>query len=346
MSFFYKNLLRPLLFLLDAEDAHALSFSAIAAGNGMLLPWVAQVGAKQNPYLLAGIQFPNRIGLAAGFDKNALLINQWHKLGFGHVEVGTVTPRGQSGNPKPRLFRLPKDAALINRMGFNNEGAEAIRRRLEAFRQNPTQLIIGGNIGKNKDTSAEDAPRDYLLCMEALHTTVDYFTVNISSPNTPGLRDLQAREPLWRLLGELQNLNHKLGKPRPIFLKLAPDLADLELADLALVAQECSLAGLVVTNTTTARNNLLTNPGQVERMGNGGLSGLPLQERSQRFCQIARKLLPAEMAIIASGGIMSAIDAKARFAAGADLIQLYTGFVYEGPELVGQINNLSPLVTD
>jgi len=340
----YSKLLKPLLFRLDAETAHSLAFWGMGFANGALLPYLSKAaqqpsaiaGLEGKPIIVAGMQFRNRIGLAAGFDKNALLIQHWHKLGFGHVEIGTVTPRPQVGNPKPRLFRLPADRALINRMGFNNDGAEAIRKRLEHNRPDSDVLIVGGNIGKNKETSEEDAFRDYLICLEALHEVVDYFTVNISSPNTKDLRNLQKREALWRLLGNLQERNQRFGQPRPIFIKVAPDLNNLELADIALVAKETACAGIVATNTTIARSGLSTPLLAVNQMGAGGLSGLPLVEQAFHCTELFGKLLAPPMAIISSGGVMDAREVGKRIDAGADLVQLYTAFVYDGPGVVQQ----------
>ena len=340
----YTKLLKPLLFKLDAERAHTLAFWGMGLGDGALLPYIskaaeqpaATAGTIERPIVVAGMQFRNRIGLAAGFDKNALLVQHWHKLGFGHVEIGTVTPRPQAGNPKPRLFRLPTDQGLINRMGFNNDGAETIRKRLELNRPDSDVLIVGGNIGKNKETSEEDAFRDYLICLEALHEVVDYFTVNISSPNTKDLRNLQKREALWRLLGNLQERNQKFGHPRPIFIKVAPDLNNIELGDIALVAQETACSGIVATNTTIGRTGLSTPLLAVNEMGAGGLSGLPLVEQGYHCTQLFGKLMQPPMALISSGGIMDAREVGKRIDAGADLVQLYTGFVYHGPALVQQ----------
>lgn len=336
----YSALLKPLLFQLDAEAAHDVTMNLLRLGGKSLLPLA---GVRKSDLVqpteaieVAGMFFRNRIGLAAGFDKNAYLTQLWPHLGFGHVEIGTVTPRPQPGNPKARMFRLPKDEALINRMGFNSEGAEAIRIRLEKERPDSGTLIIGGNIGKNKETTEEEAYRDYLICLEALHEVVDYFTINISSPNTAGLRSLQSREPLWKLLGTLQERNQKFGAPRPIFVKVAPDLDELALADLALVVQETGCSGIVATNTTTSRAGLLTPDAEVEKMGAGGLSGKPLRPRAAYFNSILGKLLPGHVTLIASGGIMDAGDVRERFSAGAQLVQVYTGMVYGGPAFVGQ----------
>lgn len=331
----FYPLVRPFLFAQDAERAHGIAFSAMGWAKGMLLGAVAptQADIEQGAVEIAGIRFKNRVGLAAGLDKNALRLHAWERLGFGHIEIGTVTPKPQAGNSKPRLFRLLPDQALINRMGFNNDGAEAIRARLEQ-RPAPERLIIGGNIGKNKETPEEDAYKDYIRCLLALHEGVDYITVNISSPNTQGLRDLQSREPLHRLLSELQSKNEGLQKPRPIFVKIAPDLDTADLEDIVAVADGTGMAGIVATNTTLSRKGLKTPQDAVERLGAGGLSGAPLTRQSQYFCELLNQILPTRMKLIASGGIMSAEDATARITAGASLVQLYTGFVYHGPALV------------
>lgn len=328
-------LIKPILFAQDAERAHSLAFSALGWAGGLLLSPIApsRPEIEQAPVELAGLRFKNRIGLAAGLDKNALRLNAWAQLGFGHVEVGTVTPKPQPGNPKPRLFRLVPDQALINRMGFNNDGADAVRARLE-HRPPSEKLIIGGNIGKNKETPEEDAYKDYQRCILALHEGVDYITVNISSPNTQGLRDLQSREPLHRLLSELQNKNQGLPKPRPIFVKIAPDLEIGDLEDIVVVADGTGMAGIVATNTTLSRKGLQTPLEVVDRLGAGGLSGAPLTRQSQFFCEILSQMLPTHMKLIASGGVMTPEDAAARLKAGASLVQLYTGFVYHGPALV------------
>lgn len=328
-------LIRPILFAQDAERAHSLAFSALGWAGGALLAPIAPARStiEQPPVEIAGLHFKNRIGLAAGLDKNALRLDAWERLGFGHIEIGTVTPRPQPGNPKPRLFRLLPDQALINRMGFNNDGAEVIRARLE-HRPPSDKLIVGGNIGKNKETPEEDAHKDYIRCLLALHEGVDYITVNISSPNTQGLRDLQSREPLHRLLSELQNKNEGLLKPRPIFVKIAPDLETADLEDIVAVADATGMAGIVATNTTLSRKGLQTPLEDVERLGAGGLSGAPLTRQSQYFCEVLSQMIPPHLKLIASGGIMTPVDAAARLAAGATLVQLYTGFVFHGPALV------------
>lgn len=283
-----------------------------------------------------GIWFPNPVGLAAGMDKNASLLENWRHLGFGYIEIGTVTPKAQDGNPKPRLFRLPKDKALINRMGFNNIGMKRIAYRLSG-RLN--KLVVGGNIGKNKDTPNERASLDYELCFRELAPLVDFITVNVSSPNTPGLRALQGKEELAKILNRLNELNFKLMQlNRPILLKIAPDLTDEQLVDIADLVKSCNLSGVVATNTTISREGLRTNAKRVERMGAGGLSGAPVHKRSLEVVTLLRHQLGRNYAIIGVGGISSADEAVNMLKAGADLVQVYTGLVYQGPALMGRIN--------
>ncbi|UYZ61756.1 quinone-dependent dihydroorotate dehydrogenase [Hymenobacter weizhouensis] len=337
----YKALLKPLFFQLDAEKAHHLVFDNLRRAHQLPGVRTALRGLYdyQHPSLerdVLGLRFRNPVGLAAGFDKNAELTNELASLGFGFVEIGTVTPRPQPGNPTPRLFRLPQDEALINRMGFNNDGAAAAAQRLRR-RQHP-DLIIGGNIGKNKDTPNELAAHDYVACVEALHEVVDYFVVNVSSPNTPGLRQLQEREPLIRLLQEVQERNQALPRPRPLLLKIAPDLTDAQLDDILLIARETHLSGLVATNTTISREPLRTPAPAVAALGAGGLSGRPLRQRATEVIRYLHRRTHGGLPIIGAGGIHSAQEALEKLAAGASLVQLYTGFIYEGPGLVRRIN--------
>jgi dihydroorotate dehydrogenase len=282
-----------------------------------------------------GIRFPNRIGLAAGFDKDGKYFKHLKNLGFGSIEVGTVTPRPQPGNQQPRLFRLPADEALINRMGFNNEGAEMLRNRLE---NRPDSLVIGGNIGKNKDTSNEDAIQDYLSCFRELKDVVDYFAINVSSPNTPGLRSLQDKEPLTALIRALREEARHLKADQPLLLKIAPDLSDDQLADIVEIVNSCELDGVIATNTTIARSGLNTPPDEISKIGPGGLSGKPVRERSTQIIKYLREHLGDEALIIGVGGIASASDALEKLRAGADVVQLYTGFIYQGPALIRSIN--------
>lgn len=337
----YKALLKPLLFQLDAEKAHHLVFDNLRRAHRVPGGAAALRGLYdfQHPDLereVFGLRFRNPVGLAAGLDKNAELLPELGALGFGFVEIGTVTPRPQPGNPTPRLFRLPQDGALLNRMGFNNDGAAAVAARLRGPR--PAGLIVGGNIGKNKDTPNEQAAHDYVACVEALHAVVDYFVVNVSSPNTPGLRQLQEREPLIRLLQQVQERNATLPSPRPLLLKIAPDLTDAQLDDILLIARETQLSGLVATNTTISRDGLQTDASHVQSLGAGGLSGRPLRQRATEVVRYLHQHSNGALPIIGVGGIHSPEDAKEKLAAGASLVQLYTGFVYEGPGLIKRIN--------
>ncbi|MEM7035486.1 MAG: quinone-dependent dihydroorotate dehydrogenase [Bacteroidota bacterium] len=336
----YKLLARPLLFLFDPEKIHHFAFRMLGLwfripGAARLDRWIHRLTHPDLEREVFGLKFPNPVGLAAGFDKDAKLTDHWSAMGFGFVEIGTVTPRPQVGNPKKRLFRLPKDKALINRMGFNNGGVEAMVARLK--KRNSFNLIVGGNIGKNKDTPNEKAAEDYKICFEALFPYVDYFVVNVSSPNTPGLRELQEKEPLTRLLNSLQNLNQKKDKPKPILLKIAPDMGWGQVDDILDIVRDTGLAGLVATNTTVSREGLQTPAAEVEAIGNGGLSGAPLTDRAQEFIRYIREKAGPDLPIIAVGGIMSPEDAVARLKAGATLVQVYTGFVYEGPFLQKKI---------
>ena len=311
---------------------------------------------KENiQYSLFNIQFKNKVGLGAGFDKNASYLNELETLGFGFVEIGTVTPLPQDGNEKPRVFRLPADKALINRMGFNNDGVEAVAQRLKKWRHsnrsvinsggaadaqltsNYSQLVIGGNIGKNKITPNEDAWEDYETCFNALHAYVDYFVVNVSSPNTPGLRELQEKESLKKILTNLQMLNTNYLNPKPILLKIAPDLSYKQLDDVIDLALEIKLDGLVATNTTITRHQLITQDAELKMMGAGGLSGLPVQKRSTEIVHYIHQKTNRQIPIIASGGIFTAADAQEKLHAGASLVQVWTGFIYEGPAIVKNI---------
>ncbi|PRY13241.1 dihydroorotate oxidase A [Pontibacter ummariensis] len=336
----YKSLLRPLLFQLDPEQVHYLTTDALRAS--LMLPFARNISKSmfqvQDPRLereLFGLKFPNPVGLAAGFDKDAKLVDELAELGFGFVEIGTLTPKPQSGNEKPRLFRLPQDQAIINRMGFNNEGVDAAVRRLEKRKSN---IIVGGNIGKNKVTPNEEAVNDYLYCFKALYPVVDYFVVNVSSPNTPDLRALQDKEPLQKLLLTLQEENQKMARPKPLLLKIAPDLNLAQLHDIIEIAIEAKLSGLIATNTTVGRQGLLTPAQRITEIGMGGLSGKPLKTHATQIIQHLRTFLPPAIRLIGVGGIMQAEDAVEKLQVGADLVQLYTGFIYEGPSLIGKIN--------
>ena len=335
----YKQLIKPLLFNLQPEKAHHLTFRTIK--NTFRLPGLAALAEKMfaldDPSLereLFGLKFKNPVGLAAGLDKDARLVDELAALGFGFVEIGTLTPRPQAGNPQPRLFRLPQDESLINRMGFNNEGVEAAVQRL---RKSSHQTIIGGNIGKNKDTPNEQATADYLYCFDVLYPVVDYFVVNVSSPNTPNLRELQDKEPLKKLLSSLQERNATKVKAKPVLLKIAPDLSQAQLDDIISLVAETGIAGIIATNTTISREKLRTPQEQVARIGAGGLSGSVLRERSTEVIRYLHTQSGGSFPIIGVGGIHSPEAALEKLEAGASLIQLYTGFIYEGPSLVRNI---------
>lgn len=291
-----------------------------------------------------GIQFSNKVGLAAGFDKNAKYLRELECLGFGCVEIGTVTPLPQAGNDKPRVFRLPKDKALINRMGFNNDGVKVVAERLSNWRN--SRLIVGGNIGKNKVTPNEDAWKDYEICFKELYPYVDYFVVNVSSPNTPGLRELQEKESLRKILTHLQQLNVSLPVrsggnlskgEKPLLLKIAPDLSQEQIDDVIDLAMEIKLDGLVATNTTISREGLTTSGSRIKAIGAGGLSGLPVKQRSTEVIRYIHQKTNGQIPIIASGGIFTGADAKEKLEAGASLVQVWTGFIYEGPGIVKNI---------
>lgn len=335
------QLIKPLLFKLQPETAHQFTVDqlSILRRLPLLSGLTRQMWKYESPNLVTqkmGLTFKNPVGLAAGFDKNGAYVDAMEMLGFGFIEVGTVTPRGQAGNDRPRLFRLPKDEALINRMGFNNEGVEVLIDNLRKVKSG--NLIIGGNIGKNKVTPNEHAMDDYLLCFRKLFDHVDYFVVNVSSPNTPGLRNLQEREPLAELLGVLQAENQIQPKPKPILLKIAPDLNFFQLDDVLTVVWEKELAGIIATNTTLDRTGLKTSAVELTRIGAGGLSGAPLRSRADDIIAHIRKHSPPEFTIIGVGGIMNPDNALRKLDHGADLIQIYTGLIYAGPTLVRQIN--------
>lgn len=339
------RLLKPLLFLLPAETAHRLTASlldlaaAFPPSRWLIRRWYS-FPAPALERKLQGLTFRNPVGLAAGFDKDGKHLAGLACLGFGFIEVGTVTPRPQAGNPRPRLFRLPADRALINRMGFNNDGLDALVSRLQQLRQTnalPPGLLLGGNIGKNKDTPNEQATADYQRCFDALFPYVDYFVVNVSSPNTPGLRELQEKEPLTRLLQELQTQNRAKATPKPILLKIAPDLTDAQLDDIAAIVGETGLAGVIATNTTIGRDGLQTPATAVQALGAGGLSGAPLRHRATEVIGYLRSRLGPEPLIVGVGGIDSPEAAREKLDAGANLVQVYSGLVYEGPELVKRI---------
>lgn len=332
----YKSILRPILFQFDPEKVHHFTFSAIR--NMFKIPFAGKLASSiyevkdvRLEREVFGLKFKNPVGLAAGFDKNAVLYNELAAFGFGFVEIGTVTPKPQDGNPKKRLFRLRADQAIINRMGFNNDGVEAVVKRL---RETPSKIIIGGNIGKNKVTSNAQAVEDYKVNFEALFAYVDYFVVNVSSPNTPNLRALQEKEPLKQLLNELQKLNLQKPKQKPILLKIAPDLTDEQLLDIIEIVAETKIDGVIATNTTISRDNLHSK----NQKQTGGLSGRPLTHRSTAVIRFLSEQSKNAFPIIGVGGIHSAKDAVEKLEAGASLVQLYTGFIYEGPKLIKEIN--------
>lgn len=329
-------LLRPLLFLLQPERAHHLTFTLLdlAARIPGLLRWVGGVRPPADAGLdLMGLRFPSPVGLAAGMDKDARHVEALSRIGLGFIEVGTLTPRPQPGNPRPRLFRLKADHALINRMGFNNGGViEAVDR----LRKRRPGIIVGGNIGKNKDTPNEEAIKDYIACFDALLPVVDYFVVNVSSPNTPGLRALQEKGPLLEILQSL--MERRQDARKPILLKIAPDLNDAQLDDIVAVVKESGIAGVIATNTTISREGLQTPKAGVEAMGAGGVSGTPVRMRSTEVVRYLRERLPRPCVIIGVGGIDSWDAAREKLEAGADLVQVYSGLIYEGPALVKRIN--------
>jgi dihydroorotate dehydrogenase len=333
---FYKSVVRKILFQFDPEEVHHFTFGMIK--NLFKLPVAGQIVKSkfgfEHPSLereLFGLKFKNPVGLAAGFDKNALLFDEFAGYGFGFVEIGTVTPKPQPGNPKKRLFRLKEDEAIINRMGFNNDGVDKVAARLKNRR---SDVIIGGNIGKNKVTPNEKATEDYLICFEKLFDVVDYFVVNVSSPNTPNLRELQDKEPLTALLSALEEQNRAKSHPKPILLKIAPDLTDEQLLDIIDIVKDTGIAGVIATNTTLSREGLHSK----NKDETGGLSGKPVRERSTEVIRFLSEKSGKAFPIIGVGGIHSAEDAIEKLEAGADLVQLYTGFIYEGPTLVSDIN--------
>jgi dihydroorotate dehydrogenase len=335
----YKSLLKPLLFLKKPEEAHHFTFSLIKTFFNLPVAnsIVRSTFGLDDPRLereVFGLKFKNPVGLAAGFDKDAKLIDEMAMLGFGFIEIGTLTPKPQEGNPLPRLFRLPQDEALINRMGFNNGGVLAA---VERLKQRNSDVIVGGNIGKNKATPNENAVDDYLFCLEALHPYVDYFVVNVSSPNTPNLRDLQEKEPLKQLLQAVKSANDKKSNPKPILLKIAPDLTDGQLDDIIDIVQETGIAGVIATNTTIDRSKLSTSPTEVEAIGAGGVSGKVLAKRSTEVIRYLHQKSRGAFPIVGVGGIYSASDAIEKLEAGASLIQVYSGMIYEGPALIKNI---------
>jgi len=331
----YKFLIKPVLFLFDPEWVHHAVFYLLKVihripGMGSMIRGLYHIKDQRLERKLFGLTFPNPVGLAAGFDKDAKLYQELSNFGFGFIEIGTLTPKPQPGNPKKRLFRLPEDNGLINRMGFNNQGVvEAIER----LKKN-NGVLIGGNIGKNKITPNDEAVSDYVQCFEALFPHVDYFVVNVSSPNTPNLRALQDKEPLQHLLQTLKDLNLKRNSPKPILLKIAPDLIDDQLLDIIDIVTTVKIDGVIASNTTLSREGLISS----NKSEMGGLSGKPVAERSTEVIRFLHKKSNNAFPIIGVGGIHSSEDAINKLNAGASLIQLYTGFVYEGPGVIKKIN--------
>ena len=334
----YK-LLKNTLFLLPAEKAHTLTMYLLKLsfkipGIKNIILYLFKVNSKKIEKKLWGITFPNPVGLAAGFDKNANYLDELSCFGFGFIEIGTVTPLPQAGNPKPRLFRLIADEAIINRMGFNNKGVKSVVKKLK---NRPKNLIIGGNIGKNKNTPNEKASADYIACFDELFDYVDYFVINVSSPNTPNLRELQDKKPLTALIKAVQERNKMKKKPKPLLLKIAPDLSDDQLINILNICDDTQLDGLIATNTTLSRNPLVERPESIKKIGAGGLSGIPLADRSTeviRFLRSKNKKIP----IIGVGGIGDVSRALEKIDAGANMIQIYSGFVFKGPSLIKKIN--------
>lgn len=339
----YK-LIRKFLFLFPAEDVHYFAMNSFAVAR-----WIPGVRAlmhsnvTNDPKLskqLFGLTFKNPVGLAAGFDKNARYLSELEMMGFGSIEIGTVTPKPQAGNDKPRLFRIKQHRAIINRMGFNNDGVKAIAKRLSVWRgsNRKTKLIVGGNIGKNKLTANDEAWKDYEICFRELFDYVDYFVVNVSSPNTPGLRELQEKDSLNKILSHLQTINRQQSSPKPILLKIAPDLNRTQIDDVIALALETNLDGIVATNTTVSREGLFSlDEKAVNSIGSGGLSGEPLKPRSTAMVKYIHEKSGGKIPLIASGGISTADDAKEKFDAGASLVQVWTGFIYDGPMIVKNI---------
>jgi len=335
----YRSLIRPLLFRFDPEKVHHFTFSSIrflnaVPGFSSVLKSVYDVEDARLEREVFGLKFKNPVGLAAGLDKDAKLYKELDSLGFGFIEIGTLTPKAQDGNPKKRLFRLRKDSAIINRMGFNNGGVAAAVERLKHNPKGRGHVLIGGNIGKNKLTQNEDAVSDYEICFDALYDYVDYFVVNVSSPNTPNLRELQDKEPLTKLLQTLQDKNALKPKQKPILLKIAPDLTDSQLLDIIDIIKTTGIAGVIATNTTISRDGLQSE----DKNEMGGLSGKPLTKRSTEVIRFLSEKSNKAFPIIGVGGIHTADDAIEKLEAGASLVQLYTGFIYEGPALIKEIN--------
>jgi dihydroorotate dehydrogenase len=335
----YEKVLKPLFFLMSAEKAHyfamaLLSIAIRVPGVSFLLKRYFNQSGSGDTVEVCGLKFPNAVGLAAGFDKDARWLRELSVLGFGHVEIGTLTPKPQPGNPQPRLFRLPQDSALLNRMGFNNGGVEAA---VERLKRRPAGLIVGGNIGRNKITPNEKAVDDYLACFDALHPYVDYFTVNVSSPNTPGLRELQDKEPLAALLRAVVKLNLSKSIQRPVFLKIAPDMTDTQLDDVVDIIISEKVDGVIASNTTISRADLTTPSEKVIDLGAGGVSGAPVRIRSTEVVRYLHKKSGGAFPIIGVGGIDGVEAASEKLKAGATLVQIFSGMIFKGPGLASNI---------
>jgi dihydroorotate dehydrogenase len=336
----YKLLLRPLFFLFDPEKIHYFTFSLVKftskiPGVAALYRSLFLIEDAKLERKLFGLTFKNPVGLAAGFDKNAVLYNELANFGFGFIEIGTVTPKGQAGNPKKRLFRLKDDKGIINRMGFNNEGLQAA---IAQLKKNKGKLIIGGNIGKNTQTKPEDYTKDYLECFNALHPYVDYFVLNVSCPNVGSHAKLNDKDYLLELIGAVQTANKTFDKQRPILLKIAPDLNNGQLDEIIELVAETNLDGVIASNTSNDRSGLKASEERLTEIGNGGLSGQPVLEKSTQVIKYLSDKSKKSFPIIGVGGIHSAEDALTKIEAGADLVQIYTGFIYEGPSLIKKIN--------
>lgn len=336
----YKSIIRPIFFAFDPEKIHHFTFSLIKAASKIpgipsIFRSLYQVEDERLEREVFGLKFPNPVGLAAGFDKEAKLYNELSNFGFGFIEIGTITPKSQIGNPKKRLFRLKEDNAIINRMGFNNQGVEAAIENLKHKRSN---LIVGGNIGKNTDTSPDDYTADYEVCFKALHPYVDYFVVNVSCPNVGSHAKLQDKGYLLELLGTLKDLNAKEANQKPIVLKIAPDLNNEQLDEIIEVVAETKIDGVIASNTSVSRENLKVSKAELDAIGNGGVSGKPVTDKSTAVIKYLSEHSNKAFPIIGVGGIHSAQDALDKLNAGATLVQVYTGFIYEGPKLVKDIN--------
>ncbi len=338
----YKLLLRPLLFCFDPEKVHYFTFSLIRIvskipGFPYLIKLLYVINDRSLERNLFGLTFKNPVGLAAGFDKNAVLYNELANFGFGFIEIGTVTPKGQTGNPKKRLFRLKDDQGIINRMGFNNEGLEAA---IVELKKNKGKLIIGGNIGKNTDTNPDNYTKDYVNCFNGLHPYVDYFVLNVSCPNVSSHAKLNDKEYLLELISAVQNANRAFDIQKPIVLKIAPDLNTVQLDEIIALITETNLDGVIASNTSTDRIGLKASDSRLDEIGNGGLSGQPIKDKSTRVIKYLSEKSNKSFPIIGVGGIHSASDALEKIEAGADLVQIYTGFIYEGPRLIRNINKM------